>query len=107
VIGRGGEDGEVILSEVDLLEVVEQLPDIACQPHGSEVQLGANSNLPRPPFRMGYPRISLTPPRLDQPISRIEIVLETTFDPGEETATGGPFAGNLPNNAACRPSQLG
>jgi hypothetical protein len=85
VIGRGGEDGEVILSEVDVLEVVEQLPNIACQRHGSEAQLWANSNLPHPPFRMGYPRILLTPPRLDRPMPRLEIAVETTFDPRDET----------------------
>jgi hypothetical protein len=89
VMVRGGEDGEVILSEIDLLEIVERLPEIARQPHASEVQLWANPDLPRPPFGMGYPRYSLTPPRHGQPTPRVEIVLETTFDPGEEPARAG------------------
>src|ERR1700682_3392848 len=37
------------------------------------------------PFGWDTPRISLTPPRANQPIPRIEIVLETTFDPDQET----------------------
>ncbi|MGO6795691.1 hypothetical protein ELH80_01115 [Rhizobium ruizarguesonis] len=84
-VGRTESHSEVILSEIDLLEALEQLPDIAVRPHASEYQLWADPTIRRPPFRMGAPRFRLHTTSL-QGTSRIEIEIETTFDPAEDLA---------------------
>jgi hypothetical protein len=57
VILRGGSVPSVLFSECEVLEVVEQLPDVSHQVHVSERQIWETANVPKPNYPMGYPRV--------------------------------------------------
>jgi phenylacetate-coenzyme A ligase PaaK-like adenylate-forming protein len=85
-ITSDGESLEVLLSEIELIEVLDQLPDISCQIHSCEQQLWSETDLPRPPFRLGVPRFKIAPTRLRNGRERVKISIETVFDTGAEKA---------------------
>lgn len=80
-IAYNGKNNEVLFSELEVIEVLDQLPDIGSRIHPSELQLWADSDLPHPPFRMGFPRFKIKPPSITQDTKKIEIAIETSFNP--------------------------
>src|SRR5881628_1120081 len=72
-----GQQYEVLLSEVEVVEVLDQLPDISCRDHFSEQQLWSDTDLPRPPFRIGFPRFKIDPGPVAPGSKKIEIATET------------------------------
>jgi hypothetical protein len=72
----------VLLSEVDLIEVLDQLDGIYGRPHPSEIQLWEDSDLPVSPFRMGLPQFTIN--SRGRSNSEIEIEIEVVFDPDRE-----------------------
>ena len=64
-----------------MIEVLDQLSDINCRAHSSELQLWYDSNLPHPPFRMGFPRFKINPPELKEKPKTVTIAIEVSFDP--------------------------
>lgn len=75
---------EVVLSEIDVLEVLEQLPGISCRVHPSEQQIWADKTLPPAPFVMGFPRFSVAGGAVQAPTDTIDIAVEVLFDPNSE-----------------------
>jgi phenylacetate-coenzyme A ligase PaaK-like adenylate-forming protein len=78
---RNSDKYEVLLSELEVIEVLDRLPDIGSYVHASEMQLWKNSDLAHPPFRMGAPRFRITPPSTTHNTKKIDIAIETLFDP--------------------------
>lgn len=72
---------EVLLSEVEIIEVLDHLPDVACRVHSSEHQLWGESDLPLPPFRMGFPKFKIVTAAED---AEIRILIEVSYDPDQE-----------------------
>jgi hypothetical protein len=72
----------VLLSELDLIEVLDQLDDVYGRPHPSEIQLWDDSGLSAPPFRMGLPQFTIK--RRDRKSDEVEIAVEVVFDPNQE-----------------------
>jgi hypothetical protein len=75
---------DVLLSEIDVLEAVEQLPRISRRSHISETQLWSDPTLPKPPFDLGFPRFRISPLIARSANRLIKIEIETTFDPSED-----------------------
>jgi phenylacetate-coenzyme A ligase PaaK-like adenylate-forming protein len=86
VVVRQDEAHHVLLSEVEVIEVLDRLPDIACREHFSELQLWARDGLSRPPFRMGFPKFRIDPPPIEDGPKQIGISIEVCFDPATERA---------------------
>jgi hypothetical protein len=89
VVVRDDAGSRIAFSEVDALEVIDQVSAaVNCRPHSSEAQLWADPFLPRPPFQMGFPRFEVRPEgsggTTDRP--RATLTIETVFDPKSDAA---------------------
>jgi hypothetical protein len=89
VVGRDGNRFRVLLSEIEMLEVLDQLADINCQAHYCEGQLWSDPDLPRPSFPMGLPRFRINAPTVLEEGSEIDVAVETSFDPALNEARAG------------------
>jgi phenylacetate-coenzyme A ligase PaaK-like adenylate-forming protein len=84
-IARQSANSQVLMSEIEVTEVLDQLPDINCRPHASEQPLWSDHRLQKPPFRMGFPKFAIQPPGVNERNGNVTVFIETTFDPGLET----------------------
>ncbi len=77
----------VLLSELDLIEALDRLDDVYAHPHPAEIQLWADSDLARPPFRIGLPQFTIK----SGPNGEIAIAVEVAFDPDGEPGRARAF----------------
>ena len=71
---------QVLLSEVDLLEVLDRLDGVHAHRHPAEIQLWDDGELPPPPFRLGLPQFVVDGSRFAAD-GTIGIRVEVGFDP--------------------------
>jgi hypothetical protein len=85
---------QVLLSEVDILEALDQLDGVHAHRHPSEIQLWDDGSLRRPPFRMGLPLYDIDGSRFaGDGIIRIRVAV--AFDPAAEPVSGRRFEAAL------------
>ncbi|RWK76108.1 MAG: hypothetical protein EOR51_29975 [Mesorhizobium sp.] len=80
LIGGSGARPATLVSEIDVLEAIDDLPEVGRRPHSSETQIWSNPSIPRPPYPLGFPRFKISA----GPEGRAEgglIAIETAFDP--------------------------
>lgn len=94
VVDDAGGTAQVLLSEVDLLEVLDQLDGVHAHRHPSEIQLWDDGDLRRPPFRMGLPQFEIDGSSFaDDGTLRIRVAV--AFDPAAERAAARRFEAAL------------
>lgn len=79
-------DERVIFSEIEILDVLEELPDINCRAHASEGPLWSSPSVPRPPFRLGTPRFNIREDAESEKLHQVTVTVEVTFEPSRESA---------------------
>lgn len=88
VVDDSGTQKGVLLSELEVIEVLDRLPNVFCRPHASELSLWSTGSLSKPPFSMGAPQFKIWSP---QQTGIVRIGVEVNFDPISETVRADRF----------------
>lgn len=84
------DDKTVLFSEVEVQEVLDQMKSVACQTQVSELRIWESTNLPKPPYALGYPRFQIFIEEKEE-TTLVCIEIEVTFEPDVEKQKSGHF----------------
>lgn len=80
VVIRQDSGRKVLFSEIEVLEVLEQMAGIAHHKHACERNIWETAKVSKPEYDLGYPRYQIEIDRISEDVARAKINIEVTFD---------------------------